>query len=231
MACTGTRGKSGRRPPWTEPVARPGKLGKTTYMSPTRTRTHNGRYGDTGKKVADAHRARNWTRDMQNWAKPRTGNAHEHGPVIGLYGKTGKKCPSPVVAGTGRAPCKTGQNNIGATYAYTDQQRAVRGHGKKVAGARRGRNWTHAMENWAKQRTTHTHVQGPKMGTRGPGKKGPFAMETDSIVANDGQETVPWQRKHVSWQKNAAKAAFEKSVPLLHKLKGRGPNGGYNPRV
>lgn len=52
-------------------------------------------------------------------------------------------------------------------------------------------------------------------------------METDSIVANDdGQETVPWQRKHVSWQKNAATAAFEKSVPLLHKLKGRGPNGG-----
>jgi len=82
------------------------------------------------------------------------------------------------------------------------------------------------MENWAKQRTTHTHVHGPKMGTRGPGKKGPFAMETDSIVANDGQETVPWQRKHVSWQKNAATAAFEKSVPLLHKLKGRGPNGG-----
>src|SRR6266536_3602505 len=113
MACTGTRGKSGRRPPWTEPDARHGKLGKTTYMSPTRTRTHNGRYGDTGKKVADAHRAR-------NWAKPRTGHPHVHGPVIGLYGKTGKKWPTPVVPGTGRAPRKTGQNRVRGTHTYTD---------------------------------------------------------------------------------------------------------------
>src|SRR6266536_152838 len=122
MACTGTRGKSGRRPPWTEPDARHGKLGKTTYMSPTRTRTHNGRYGDTGKKVADARRARNWTRATQNWAKPRTRHTHVHGPVNGLYGDTGKKCPSPVVDRTGRTPCKTGQNNIRRTHTYMDQK-------------------------------------------------------------------------------------------------------------
>ena len=111
------------------------------------------------------------------------------------------------------------------------------------------------MENWAKTRTTHTHVHGPVNGldvhgplhVHGPvngryvdthvhghvngyersgRKKGPYAMETGSKLANDGQETVPWQRKHVSWQKNAATAAFQNSVPLLHKLKGRGPNGG-----
>src|SRR6266536_2982840 len=97
MACTGTRGKRELRPPWTEPDARHGKLGKTTYMSPTRTRTHNGRYGDTGKKVADACRARNWTRAKQNRAKTRKRHKHVHGPVNGLYGDTGKKCPSPVV--------------------------------------------------------------------------------------------------------------------------------------
>src|SRR3954465_8025001 len=57
-------------------------------------------------------------------------------------------------------------------------------------------------------------------------KKGPYAMETGSKLANDGQETVPWQRKHGSWQKNAATAAFQNSVPLQYKLKGRGPKGG-----
>src|SRR6266536_1789921 len=146
MACTGTRGKSGRRPPWTEPDARHGKLGKTmadahrarnwtramkNWAKPRTRHTHvhicihgplNILYGESGKKVADARRARNWTRDMQNWAKPRTGHAHVHGPVIGLYGKTGKKWPTPVVPGTGRAPRKTGQNNVRRTHTYMDQK-------------------------------------------------------------------------------------------------------------
>ena len=50
-------------------------------------------------------------------------------------------------------------------------------------------------------------------------------MRTGSKPANDGQQTVPWQRKHVSWQKNAATAAFENSVPLLHKLRAGVPMG------
>ena len=36
---------------------------------------------------------------------------------------------------------------------------------------------------------------------------------------------MPWQRKHVSWQKNAATAAFQNSVPLLHKLRAGVPMG------
>ena len=60
---------------------------------------------------------------------------------------------------------------------------------------------------------------------RGPGKNGPYTMRTGSKPANDGQQTVPWQRKHVSWQKNAATAAFQKSVPLLHKLRAGVPMG------
>ena len=50
-------------------------------------------------------------------------------------------------------------------------------------------------------------------------------METGSKLANDGQETVPWQRKHVSWPKNAATAAFQNSVPLLQKLRAGVPMG------
>ena len=135
---------------------------------------------------------------------------------------------------------KLGKTTYEAHTRTRTRERAVRGHGKKVGDARRGRNRTHAMENWAKTRTTHTHVHGPVNGRyvdthvhghvngyeRSGRKKGPYAMETGSKLANDGQETVPWQRKHVSWQKNAATAAFQNSVPLLHKLKGRGPNGG-----
>ena len=46
--------------------------------------------------------------------------------------------------------------------------------GKKVADARRGRNRTRAMENWAKPRTRHTHVHGPVNGLYvDTGKKGP----------------------------------------------------------
>src|SRR6266516_1963097 len=131
MACTGTRGKSGRRPPWTEPDARHGKLGKTTYMSPTRTRTHNGRYGDTGKKVADAHRARNWTRAMQNWAKPRTRHTHVHiclhGPLNILYGESGKKVPV----------TRRGLNRTRAMQNWAKQHRShVRVHGPTTGGTR-----------------------------------------------------------------------------------------------
>ena len=36
------------------------------------------------------------------------------------------------------------------------RERAVRGHGKKLADGRRGRKLTRAMENWAKPRTWHT---------------------------------------------------------------------------
>src|SRR3990170_8245210 len=68
------------------------------------------------------------------------------------------------------------------------------------------------MENWAKPRTRHTHVHGPLHGPKRVRevreKNGPYAMQTGSKLTNDGQETVPWQRKLVSWQKNAAVAAF-----------------------
>jgi len=37
-------------------------------------------------------------------------------------------------------------------------------HVKKLADARRGRNWTRAMENWAKPRTRHVLVHGPLHG-------------------------------------------------------------------
>ena len=36
------------------------------------------------------------------------------------------------------------------------RERAVRGHGKKLADSRRGRKLTRAMQNWAKPRTWHT---------------------------------------------------------------------------
>ena len=61
---------------------------------------------------------------MENWAKPRTTHTHVHGPlhgpVNGLYVDTGKKWPTPVVDGTGRAPWKTGQNHVRGTHTYTD---------------------------------------------------------------------------------------------------------------
>jgi hypothetical protein len=57
-------------------------------------------------------------------------------------------------------------------------------------------------------------------------KKRSIRIETGPKLANEWQKTVPWQRKYVPWQKNAATAAFQNSVPLLHKLKGRGPKGG-----
>jgi hypothetical protein len=180
---TWTREKSARRPSWTELDARHGKQAKTTDEPPTRTRTRTrtqtGRYGDTGKKVPDARRGRNWTRVMENWAKPPTRHRRAHGPVHGPRpGGTGtreKKCPTPVVDGTGRAPWKTGQNHRRGTDAYTDPytdpERAVRGHGKKVPDARRGRNWTRVMENWAKPPTRHQRVHGPVHGPR-PGGTG-----------------------------------------------------------
>src|SRR3990170_4834259 len=94
-------------------------LGTYTYTDPytdPRTGTH--------EKVADARRGRNWTRAMDNWAKPRTRHTHVHrplhGPVNGLYGYTGKKWPTPVLDGTGRAPWKTGQNHVRDRYSYTD---------------------------------------------------------------------------------------------------------------
>src|SRR5213078_1692704 len=171
-----------------------------------------------GKKVPDARRGRNWTRAMENCAKPPTIHRRVHGPVHGprtcgtgtreksaqrpswteldarhgklgkttdeaptrtrtrtrtqngRYVDTGKKCPMPVVDGTGRAPWKTGQNHRRGTDAYTDPytdpERVVRGHGKKVPDARRGRNWTRAMENRAKPPTSHRRVHGPVQAPR-----------------------------------------------------------------
>ena len=40
--------------------------------------------------------------------------------VNGQYVDTGKKWPTPVVDGTGRAPWKTGQNHVRGTHTYTD---------------------------------------------------------------------------------------------------------------
>ena len=56
---------------------------------------------------------------MENWAKPRTTHTHVHGPlhgpVNGLYVDTGKKWPTAVVDGSGRAPWKSGQNHVQRT--------------------------------------------------------------------------------------------------------------------
>src|SRR6266536_87882 len=96
MACTGTRGKSGRRPPWTEPDARHGKLGKTTYMAPTRTRTRERPVRGHGKKVPVTRRGLNRTRAMQNWAKQHRSHVRVHGPTTGGPGKREKsgRCSS-----------------------------------------------------------------------------------------------------------------------------------------
>ena len=131
-----------------------------------------------GKKMPDARRGQNWTRAMENWPKPPTSHRRVHGPRTGGTGTREKKCPTPVVDGTGRAPWKTGQNHGRGTDAYTDPERAVRGHGKKVPDARRGRNWTRAMENRPKPPTSHRRVHGPVHGPRngyeGSGKKRPI---------------------------------------------------------
>ena len=56
------------------------------------------------------------------------------------------------------------------------RERAVRGHGKKLADSRRGRKLTRAMENWAKPRTWHTPrrrtlTRTRERAVRGHGKK------------------------------------------------------------
>src|SRR3954469_14630757 len=165
-------GKNGRRPSWTKRDARHGKLGKTTYEAHGRTRTltrtlERAVRGHM-KKTADAHRGWNVTRAMQNWAKPRTRHTHVHGPVNGLYVDTGKNGRRPSWTERDARHGKLGKTTYEAhtrTRTLTrTRERAVRGHVKKTADARRGRNVTRALENWAKPCTTHTHVHGPVNG-------------------------------------------------------------------
>ena len=77
--------KSSRHPSWTELHACHGKQGKSTYDSTIRTRTstrtQNGPYVDTGKKVPDARRGRSCTCVMENRAKTQTIPRSVHGRV------------------------------------------------------------------------------------------------------------------------------------------------------
>src|SRR3954471_11967216 len=169
-------GKNGRRPSWTKRDARHGKLGKTTYEAHGRTRalTRTLERAVRGhvKKTAEARRGRNVTRAMENWAKPRTRHTDVHGPlhgpVNGLYVDTGKNGRTPAWTKRDARHGKLGKTTYeahGRTRTLTrTRERAVRGHVKKTADARRGRNVTRAMENWSKPCTTHTPLHGPVNG-------------------------------------------------------------------
>ena len=63
----------------------------------------------------------------------------------------------------GPAPRKTGQTHVLGTHARTrnltrTRARAERVYVKKLADARRGREWTRAMENRAEPRSRHTRT-------------------------------------------------------------------------
>src|SRR4051812_26888744 len=126
----------------------------------------NAQDGGTGKSAVDGRHGRNVTRAMENWAKPRTRHTDVHGPlhgpVNGLYVDTGKNGRRPSWTKRDARHGKLGKTTYEAherTRALTRTlERAVRGHVKKTAEARRGRNVTRAMENWAKPRTRHTDV-------------------------------------------------------------------------
>ena len=62
--------------------------------------------------------------------------------------------------GNGLAPWKTGENHILGTNTHTRTltRTRERAHVKNLADARRGREWTRAMENWAKPRSSHTRT-------------------------------------------------------------------------
>src|SRR4051812_43098540 len=124
------------------------------------------------EKTADGRHGRNMTRAMENWAKPRTRHTDVHGPlhgpVNGLYVDTGKNGRRPSWTERDARHGKLGKTTYEAHTRTRTLKRArerdVRGHVKKTADARRGRNVTRALENWAKPRTKHTHVHGPVNG-------------------------------------------------------------------
>jgi len=95
--------------------------------------------------------------------------------VNGLYVDTGKNGRRPSWTERDARHGKLGKTTYEAhTRARTltrTRERAVRGHVKKTADGRRGRNVTRAMENWAKPCTTHTHVHGPVNGYERSGRK------------------------------------------------------------
>src|SRR3954462_4655643 len=111
----------------------------------------NGLYVDTWKSTAHARRGRNMTRAMENLAKPCTRHTHVHGPlhgsVNGLYVDTRKNGRHPSWTEHDARHGKLGKTMYEAHARTRTRERAVRGHVKKMADARPGRNVTRAMEN------------------------------------------------------------------------------------
>ena len=145
-----------------------------------------GRRGGHGGRVNDGERRRPrraWGR--QNHVRgTRRVHGPLHGAVNGLYVDTGKKCPTAVVDGSGRAPWKTGQNRTWHTprtrTLTRTRERAVRGHGKKVPDARHRRKWTQAIEKWEKPRTWHTPRTQTLTWTRERAIRGPRDKVSDA---------------------------------------------------
>ena len=85
----------------------------------------NGLYGETGKKLADARRGREWTRAVENWAKPRTRHTHTRTQTLTRTRERDervhvKNWPTPIVDGNGPVPWKTCENYILGTNTHTD---------------------------------------------------------------------------------------------------------------